>query len=132
MWKKENDVGTQPTPTMATYSEAMDKFTKSATAFMEHVHHLTQARDAYQEAMTVSTAIRNSLDAGDQALRSLLLQLEQAVNFNLGKPPLDKKRPEPVRAEAARADGESTGAVKMRSEEHTSELQSQSNLVCRL
>ncbi len=86
MWKKENDVGTQPTPTMATYSEAMDKFTKSATAFMEHVHHLTQARDAYQEAMTVSTAIRNSLDAGDQALRSLLLQLEQAVNFNLGKP----------------------------------------------
>jgi len=42
-----------------------------------------------------------------------LLQLEQAVNFNLGKPPLDKKRPEPVRAEAARADGESTGAVKM-------------------
>jgi exonuclease VII small subunit len=113
MWKKENDVGTQPMPTMATYSEAMDKFTKSATAFMEHVHHLTQARDAYQEAMTVSTAIRNSLDAGDQALRSLLLQLEQAVNFNLGKPPLDKKRPEPVRAEAARADGESTGAVKM-------------------
>ena len=113
MWKKENDVGTQPTPTMATYSEAMDKFTKSATAFMEHVHHLTQARDAYQEAMTVSTAIRNSLDAGDQALRSLLLQLEQAVNFNLGKPPLDKKRPEPVRAETARADGESTGAVKM-------------------
>src|SRR5947199_233250 len=64
MWKKENDVGTQPTPTMATYSEAMDKFTKSATAFMEHVHHLTQPRDAYQEAMTVSTAIRNSSDAG--------------------------------------------------------------------
>ncbi len=52
MWKKENDVGTQPMPTMATYSEAMDKFTKSATAFMEHVHHLTQARDAYQEAMS--------------------------------------------------------------------------------
>jgi len=113
MWKKENDVGTQPTPTMATYSEAMDKFTKSATAFMEHVHHLTQARDAYQEAMTVSTAIRNSLDAGDQALRSLLLQLEQAVNFNVGKPAPDKKKPEPVKAEAARADGESTGAVKM-------------------
>jgi hypothetical protein len=113
MWKKENDVGTQPTPTMATYSEAMDKFTKSATAFMEHVHHLTQARDAYQEAMTVSTAIRNSLDAGDQALRSLLLQLEQAVNINLGKPPLDKKRPEPVKAEAARAESESAGVVKM-------------------
>src|SRR2546427_12357845 len=112
MWKKENDVGTQPTPTMATYSEAMDKFTKSATAFMEHVHHLTQARDAYQEAMTVSTAIRNSLDAGDQALRSHLLQLEQAVNFNLGKPPLDKKRTEPEKADAARAGRDSNGAEK--------------------
>ena len=113
MWKKENDVGMQPTPTMATYSEAMDKFTKSATAFMEHVHHLTQARDAYQEAMTASTAIRKNLDAGDQALRSLLLQLEQAVNVNLGKPALDKKRPEPVKVEAARADSKSAGVLKM-------------------
>jgi hypothetical protein len=114
MWKKENDMGTQPTPTMATYSEAMDKFTKSATAFMEHVHHLTQARDAYQEAMTASTTIRNSLDAGDQALRSLMLQLEQAINVHLGKSaPIDKKRPEPVRVEAVGADSESTGAVKM-------------------
>jgi hypothetical protein len=113
MWKKENDVGMQPTPTMATYSEAMDKFTKSATAFMEHVHHLTQARDAYQEAMTASTAIRNSLDAGDQALRSLLLQLERAVNLNLSKSALDKKRPEPVKVESARADSESAGVLKM-------------------
>ena len=66
MWKKEDSVGTQPTPTMATYSEAMDRFTRSGRAFMEDVHHLTQARVAYQEAMVASTAIRNSLDAGDQ------------------------------------------------------------------
>jgi hypothetical protein len=113
MWKKENDVGTQPTPTMAMYSEAMDKFSTSATAFMEHVHHLTRARDAYQEAMTVSAAIRHSLDAGDQALRSLMLQLEQAINVNLGRPAPDKKRPEPVKVETARADGESTGVAKV-------------------
>ncbi len=106
MWKKEDSVGTQPTPTMVTYSEAMDKFTKSATAFMEHVHHLTQARVAYQEAMVASAAIRNSLDAGDEALRSLMSQLEQAVNAHLGKAFLDKKKPEPVRVEAARADSE--------------------------
>jgi hypothetical protein len=113
MWKKESDVDTQPTPTMATYSEAMDKFTKSATAFMEHVHHLTQARDAYQEAMTASAAIRQSLDAGDQAaLRSLMLQLEQAINVHLGKPPVDKKGPEPVRVAAARVGGDSTGVLK--------------------
>jgi exonuclease VII small subunit len=110
MWKNV-DAQTQPTPTMATYSEAMDKFTKSATAFLEHVHHLTQARDAYEEAMTASAAIRQSLDAGDQALRSLMLQLEQAINVHLGKPALDKKRPEPVKVEAARA-GDSNGDVK--------------------
>src|SRR5262252_1090001 len=112
MWKRESDVDTQPTPTMATYSEAMDKFTKSATAFMEQVHHLTQARDAYREAIAASTAIRQSLDAGDQALRSLMLQLEQAINVHLGKPTLEKKGPEPVRVAAARAGGNSTGAVR--------------------
>jgi hypothetical protein len=110
MWKTENDVdNTQPTPTMVMYSEAMDKFTKSATAFLEHVHHLTHARDAYQEAMMTSAAIRQSLDAGDQALQSLMLQLEQAINAHLGKPPaLNKKRPEPMKGEAAGAGGEST------------------------
>ena len=113
MWKKEDSVGTQPTPTMATYSEAMDRFTKSARAFMEHVHHLTQARVAYQEAMVASTAIRNSLDAGDQALRSLMRQLEEAVNVHLGQRALEKKRPESVRVEAAaRADSEGTGVAK--------------------
>jgi hypothetical protein len=113
MWKKESDVDTQPTPTMATYSEAMEKFNKSVTAFLEHVHHLSQARDAYQEAMTVSAAIRNTLDAGDQALRSLRLQLEQAINVHVGQPTLDKKRPETAKVEAARAGGDSTGAVKI-------------------
>ena len=113
MWKKENDVETQPTPTMATYSEAMDKFTKSATAFMEHVHHLTQARNAYQEALSASTAIRNSLDAGDRALRSLMLQLEEKINVNMGKALPDKKRPEPVKGEGSGADSESTGVTRL-------------------
>ena len=112
MWEKESDVDTQSTPAMVRYSEAMDKFTKSATAFMEHVHHLTQARDAYREAMTVSAAIRQSLDTGDQALRSLMLQLEQAINLHLGKPTLEKKGPEAVKVAAARAGGDSTGAVR--------------------
>jgi hypothetical protein len=68
--RKEDVMGTQATPTMAMYTEAMNKITKSATAFVEHVHLLNEARDAYQKAMTTSTALRNSLDAGDQALRS--------------------------------------------------------------
>ncbi len=102
MWKKEDSVTTPPAPTMAVYTEAMNNFTKSATAFMEHVHLLTEARDAYQTAMTASTALRDSLDAGDQALRTLMTQLEQVVDVHLGEPTLDKKKPEAVKADAIR------------------------------
>jgi|ERR1700736_2609684 hypothetical protein len=108
MWRKENSVSTPPVPTMAMYTDAMNKFTRSATAFMEQVHLLTEARDAYQTAMSASTALRNSLDAGDQALRSLMDQLEQVVNTHLGEPVLDRKRPELVKAEAIRTNGETT------------------------
>jgi hypothetical protein len=48
MWKREDGVGTQPMPSWAMYAEAMNKFTRSATAFIEQVHLLTQARTAYQ------------------------------------------------------------------------------------
>jgi hypothetical protein len=94
MWKKDDGVGPQPTLTVTMYTEAMNKFTKSATAFMEQVHLLTEARDAYLEAMTASTALRNSLDAGDQTLRSLMTQLEQVVNDHLDESTLDRKKPE--------------------------------------
>jgi hypothetical protein len=80
MWKKEDVMGTQSTVTLAMYTEAMNKFTKSVAAFMRHVHLLGKARDAYQKAMTASTPLRNGLDAGDQALRSLMTQLQQLVN----------------------------------------------------
>jgi hypothetical protein len=110
-WRKENGVITQPTPSMATYTDEMNKFTKAATAFMEHVHLLTEARDAYQAAMTASTALRNSLEAGDQALRSLMTQMEQVVNAHLGEPFLDRKKPEALKVEAIRTNGESTASV---------------------
>ena len=100
MWKKEEGVGPQPTLTVTTYVEAMNKFTKSASAFMEQVHLLTEARDAYEVAMTASTALRNSLDANDQTLRSLITQLEQVVNTHFGEPVPDKEKPEPMKVEA--------------------------------
>jgi hypothetical protein len=112
MWKKEDGVSTEPMP-WAMYAEAMNKFTTSATAFMEHVHLLTEARDAYQEAMTASTALRNRLDAGDQTLRSLMAQLAQVVNDHLGEPVLDRKKPELVRVESTRAKNEGTGTGGM-------------------
>jgi hypothetical protein len=112
VWRKENSVGTPPTPTWAMYTDAMNKFTKSATAFMEHVHLLTEAREAYQTATTASTALRNSLDAGDQALRSLMTQLEQVIDAHLGEPALDRKKPEAVKAEEIRRNAESTATVR--------------------
>ena len=108
VWKKEDGVGLQPTPTVTMYTEAMNKFTKSATAFMDQVHILTEARDAYQEAMAASTALRERLDAGDQTLRSLMTQLEQVVSAHLGEHARDRKRPEPVKVEANGTNGENT------------------------
>jgi len=112
-WKREDGMGTQPMPSWAMYTEAMNEFSKSATAFMGHVHLLTEARYAYQEAMAASTALRNSLDAGDETLRSLMAQLEQVVNNHLGDPVLDKRKPELVKAESIREKNEGTGTGGM-------------------
>src|ERR1700730_14860203 len=39
-----------PTPNMKTYTEAVNQFTKNATAFIEQLPLLTKARGAYEEA----------------------------------------------------------------------------------
>ena len=109
MWKKDEGVGPQPTLTVTMYTEAMNKFTKSATAFMEQVHLLTEARDAYEEAMTASAALRNRLDTGDQTLRSLRAQLAQVVNDHLDQPAVESKKPELVKGEATRTTSQNTG-----------------------
>ena len=104
MWKPVENVGAQPAPTLATYTEAANKFTKSATAFMQHVHLLTDARDAYQEAISASAAIRRSLDTGDESPRALMIQLAHVVNSHFGGPDLDKKKLELVKDETRRQD----------------------------
>ena len=111
MWTNEDTVGRQPTPTLATYTEAMNRLTRSASAFMQHVHLLTEARDAYQEAMTASKMLRRSLDDGDQTLRSLMTQLEQVVSEHFGEPVLDKKKLELVK-DATKVDTADTGGSK--------------------
>ena len=113
MWKREDGMGTQPMPSWAMYAEAMNKFSRSATAFMEHVHLLTEARTAYQEAMVVGTDLRNRLDAGDKTLRDLMTQLEQVVSAHLGEPPLDGKKPELVESENTRTNSQAIGTWKV-------------------
>jgi hypothetical protein len=95
---------------MTTYTEAMNEFTKNATAFIEHLPLLTKARDAYDQAMRANAEVRKVLDSGEENLRTLMTQLEQVVSVHLVKPAPDKKKPEPGKAEGIRrTDG--TGAV---------------------
>ena len=75
---------------MSTYVGAVEDFRKSATAFMQHVDLLSQARDAYQQAMTASAELRTVLDAGDENLRTLMAQLEQALGLHMAKPVIDR------------------------------------------
>jgi hypothetical protein len=92
MWKSTENVGGPSAPSPATYTEAVSKFTQSATAFMQHVHLLTDARDAYQEAIAPSTAIRRSLDTGDQNLRTLNGSASTSGHSHFGEPD-DKTKP---------------------------------------
>ena len=108
MRNKEENVDAQRAPTWAMYAEAMNKFSGSARAFMEHVHLLTEARTAYQEAMSVGTELRNRLDAGDRTLRGLMTQLEQVVSAHLGETSPGGKKPELVKGEDTRTSDQAT------------------------
>jgi hypothetical protein len=96
---------------MATYMDAVEEFRDSATAFIQHLNLLAQARDAYQQAMTASAELRSVLDAGDENLRTLMTQLEQALDLHTSKPAPDKKKPEPVKVESIKS-SESGSAVR--------------------
>jgi hypothetical protein len=102
----------QPTQTsMTTYIEAVDRFSKAATAFMQHVELLTEARNAYQQAMTASAELRNVLNAGDETLRNFMTQLEQSVSDHLGRPSGERKRPDKV--EVMKTSSENTAVAKV-------------------
>ena len=98
-----------PSPTIQTYTEAVNEFTKNATAFIEQFPLLTKARAAYNEATSASREIRKVLDAGDQKLRILISQLEQGVDLQGTKPTLDKKNPESAKVESIRGTDEGAG-----------------------
>jgi hypothetical protein len=114
--------GAQPTltdqpsssSTMTTYTEAVNEFTKNATAFIELLPLLTKARDAYEQAMRASAGLREVLDAGEEHLRTLATQLEQAVNVYGVKPTPDKKNPQPAKVEAIRGSDESSSRIMTR------------------
>ncbi|MCU1302580.1 MAG: hypothetical protein JWQ87_2864 [Candidatus Sulfotelmatobacter sp.] len=99
-------------PTMATYTEALNEFAKSATAFIEQLPLLTKARNAYEQAIKAGAELRKVLDTGEENLQTLMTQLEQAVSIHAVKPAGDRKRPEAANVEPIRAAEESNSGVK--------------------
>ena len=108
-----NDLGAEQVPAaMAAYRESVDEFARHATEFLEHIPTLTKARDAYQRAITVSGELRTMLDKGDETLKSLMDQLEQAISSPAAKSGSDKKRPELAKVEPIKpSDDEDTAVV---------------------
>ena len=113
--KPNSAVGPQKVPisqrsvptTMATYSEAVDEFTKNASVLIEQLPLLSKARDAYEQAMKASAELRKELDAGDERLRSLMSHLEEALPANP-----DRKKPEPAKVGMIGANNQTTRVSK--------------------
>jgi hypothetical protein len=98
----ESQAHTNTHGTMATYTDAVNEFTRSATAFIEQVPLLTKALDAYEQASRISAELRKVLDMGDESLRTLMSPLEQVINLRAVRNGSEKKRPEPARLETMR------------------------------
>jgi hypothetical protein len=99
-------------PDMATYTDAVNEFATSATAFIEQLPLLVKARDAYERATRAGAELRKVLDTGEENLQNLMGQLEQAVNLQGVNPVPDRKKPEPAKVEAIRGTDEGSGSVK--------------------
>ena len=95
---------------MGAYTEAVNEFTRNATAFIEHVPLLTQARDAYDKAMKANAEVRKVLDKGEEDLRALMNHLIQVLNSNVVMVAPDKKRPEPTQLETIRGADKGSGS----------------------
>src|SRR5262249_29451103 len=90
---------------MATYVEAVEDFSRSVKEFLQHVHR-------YQEAVAASAELRKVLDNGDETLRMLRTQLEQAIGTPFVQQVLDEKKLETIKFEALRASAGGAGVVK--------------------
>jgi hypothetical protein len=99
-------------PTMATYTDALNEFATSATAFIEQLPLLSKARDAYERATRAGAELRKVLDTGEENLQNLMSQLEQAVNIRGVNPVPDRKKPEPAKVEAIRGTDEGGGVKR--------------------
>jgi hypothetical protein len=116
-WKWEpDDMSEILIDSVATYIDAIEKFGKFAQAFREHMNLLNQARNEYQKATTAGVELRTALDAGDEVLRTLMAQLENAVSVPLVEMAPGSKdveqAPEPLRTDRFVASGATAAVVR--------------------
>ena len=113
MWKKYEE-GNQPisADTVTAYEQAMKEFATSATEFLQHIQLLTKAREAYQRAVTISSQLRGTLDKGDEILRNLMAQVDQAVNAQRGQEAPNENKSEATNVETSKASVEKADAAR--------------------
>lgn len=100
------------TETVSAYEEARKEFAMSAAELLAHTALLTKARESYQRAMAVSSRLRETLDTGDEILRTLLAQVERALAIQPGKDASDKNKPEALKVETIKVSGEEANAAR--------------------
>lgn len=88
---------------MTTYMDAGEQFSKSAKEYLQHLNLLPKAMKDYQQAMSASAELRKVLDNRDEMLRTLMAQLEEAVQTPLSKLAFGEKKPESAKASSAAA-----------------------------
>jgi hypothetical protein len=96
---------------VATYIGAAEEFGRSAKEFLQHVNLLHQAWNSYEQAMTASAELRTVLDSGDENLRTLMTQLEQAISSPFGRPAGSGEKPEAPKDEVMKANAAGAGAA---------------------
>jgi hypothetical protein len=104
----ENEDPLSTTATMTTYAEAVNEFTKNATACIGFLPLISKARDGYEQATRASAQLRKVLDAGEENLRTVMTQLEQAINVHVPKSVGDGKRLEPAKVETIRGNNKAS------------------------
>ncbi len=90
------------TATMATYAEVVNEFTKNATACIGFLPLISKARDGYEQANKASAELRRVLDAGEENLRTVMTQLEQAISVHVLNSAAESKKPEAAKMESMR------------------------------
>jgi hypothetical protein len=62
--------------------------------------------------MAVSAELRDTLDRGDEILRTLMAKVEQAVDAQPGNDNSDKRKPDALKVETIKASGEKADSAR--------------------